>query len=78
MKTAVSIPDEVFAAAERLADQLGWSRSQLYSKALADFLASESESDPVTAALDRLADEQDTQAVRDSGRDLIESGLWEW
>lgn len=78
VKTAISIPDDVFAAAERLASQLGWSRSQLYSQAIADFLEKEAEDDPVTAALDRLADEQPTGAAHNSGRDLIESGLWEW
>ena len=38
MKTAVSIPDPVFAAAEDLAEKLGVSRSELYSRALASFL----------------------------------------
>ena len=32
MKTAISIPDEVFVAAEGLAERLGVSRSQLYLK----------------------------------------------
>jgi metal-responsive CopG/Arc/MetJ family transcriptional regulator len=39
MKTAVSIPDEVFAEAERLASELQTSRSQLYSRALQEFVA---------------------------------------
>jgi metal-responsive CopG/Arc/MetJ family transcriptional regulator len=34
MKTAISIPDDVFAAAERLARRLKKSRSELYSRAL--------------------------------------------
>jgi len=38
MKTAISIPDALFAAAERLAKQLGVSRSELFRKALGDFL----------------------------------------
>jgi metal-responsive CopG/Arc/MetJ family transcriptional regulator len=38
MKTAVSIPDPVFEAAERLAKRLGKSRSQLYAEALQAFL----------------------------------------
>ena len=37
MKTAVSIPDPVFKAAEELAKRLGASRSELYSRALEDF-----------------------------------------
>ncbi len=39
MKTAVSIPDDVFTSADTLADKLGVSRSQLYASALADYLA---------------------------------------
>lgn len=38
MKTAVSIPNPVFEAAEELARRLGVSRSELYARALADFL----------------------------------------
>jgi hypothetical protein len=38
MKTAVSIPDPVFDAAERLADRLGITRSELYQRALRHFL----------------------------------------
>ena len=39
MKTAISIPDDVFAAAEEAADRLGLSRSGLYARALAEFVA---------------------------------------
>ena len=39
MKTAISIPDEVFDAAEALAEELGMSRSELYSRAVADYVA---------------------------------------
>lgn len=34
MKTAISIPDPIFDAAEKLARRLGISRSQLYSTAI--------------------------------------------
>lgn len=40
MKTAISIPDPVFQAAEGLAQRLGISRSQLYSKAVSEFTKS--------------------------------------
>lgn len=39
MKTAISIPDELFEGADELADQLGMSRSELYSTAVAEYLA---------------------------------------
>jgi metal-responsive CopG/Arc/MetJ family transcriptional regulator len=38
MKTAISLPDSVFTEAEALAQQLGISRSELYSKALQSYL----------------------------------------
>jgi predicted transcriptional regulator len=38
MKVAVSIPDEVFAETEELAKRLGTSRSEIYSRALREFL----------------------------------------
>ena len=39
MKTAVSLPDDLFRLAEAAAHRLRVSRSQLYAKAIADFLA---------------------------------------
>jgi len=39
MKTAVSIPDEIFVRAEQLAEQTNRSRSRLYSDALGEYLA---------------------------------------
>lgn len=38
MKTAVSLPDELFRDAERLARRLGKSRSRLYRDALAEYV----------------------------------------
>jgi len=39
MKTAVSIPDEVFESAERLARRTKKSRSQVFSDALREYVA---------------------------------------
>jgi metal-responsive CopG/Arc/MetJ family transcriptional regulator len=39
MKTAISIPDNVYNSAEKLANRLGKSRSQLYTQALSSYLA---------------------------------------
>jgi metal-responsive CopG/Arc/MetJ family transcriptional regulator len=38
MKTAVSVPDDLFRLAEATARRLRVSRSQLYAKAIAEFL----------------------------------------
>lgn len=80
MKTAVSIPDELFRRADRFAQVTGRSRSQLYADALAAFL-DEVVGDPITAALndfhgDARADDGEL-GVR-AGRALIVSGDWEW
>jgi metal-responsive CopG/Arc/MetJ family transcriptional regulator len=53
MKTAVSIPDEVFEEAEALAGELKTSRSELYSRALREFAARHAP-DRVTEALDEV------------------------
>jgi metal-responsive CopG/Arc/MetJ family transcriptional regulator len=39
MKTAISLPDHVFTAADALAKKLGVSRSRLYATALAEYVA---------------------------------------
>jgi len=39
MKTAISLPDQLFASADALARRLGISRSQLFATALAEYLA---------------------------------------
>jgi hypothetical protein len=39
MKTAISIPDPVFEAAEKLAARTGMSRSELYATAVAEYMA---------------------------------------
>ena len=53
MKVAVSIPDEIFAETEYLAKRLKSSRSELYSRALGEFLRRHAP-DRVTAAMDEV------------------------
>jgi metal-responsive CopG/Arc/MetJ family transcriptional regulator len=38
MKTIISLPDQVFAEAESLARELGFSRNQLYAEAIKSYL----------------------------------------
>jgi len=56
MKTAVSIPDDVFAGAERLARRTKKSRSQLFSDALKEYVARHAPED-ITDAMDRVCAE---------------------
>jgi metal-responsive CopG/Arc/MetJ family transcriptional regulator len=55
MKTAISLPDHVFREAERYAHRTKRTRSQLYSEALAEYLARHS-SEAVTAAMNSVVD----------------------
>ena len=56
MKTAVSIPDDVFQQAERLARRTETSRSALYARALAEYVARHTPEE-VTDAMNRICDE---------------------
>lgn len=56
MKTAISIPDDLYRSAERASARLGLTRSELYRRALALFLSRHDER-AVTAALDRVYDD---------------------
>jgi metal-responsive CopG/Arc/MetJ family transcriptional regulator len=56
MKTAVSLPDEVFRAAERQARRVKKSRSQLYAEALSEYLARHAP-DEVTDAMNRVIEQ---------------------
>ncbi len=39
MKTAISIPDDIFITADRLAKRLSMSRSELYTRAVQQYMA---------------------------------------
>ena len=52
MKTAVSIPDDIFERAERLARLRQLSRSEVYATALDEYVARNAH-DEVTAAMNR-------------------------
>ncbi len=55
MKTAVSIPDDVFEEAEALAQRAKRSRSDVYARALSEYVARHAP-DRVTEAMDRALD----------------------
>ncbi len=59
VKTAISLPDQLFRRAEALAKQLGIPRSQLYARALGEFLAAHA-GEHVTAALDAVYEGTDS------------------
>jgi metal-responsive CopG/Arc/MetJ family transcriptional regulator len=78
MKTAVSIPDDVFERAERFARQARRSRSDLYSAALREYVARHAPDD-VTDAMNRVCDgvPKETDAlVVSAGRRILERTEW--
>jgi metal-responsive CopG/Arc/MetJ family transcriptional regulator len=56
MKVAVSIPDDVFEEAEGLARRLKASRSEVYSRALSEFLGRHAP-EQITERMNRVAED---------------------
>jgi metal-responsive CopG/Arc/MetJ family transcriptional regulator len=78
MKTAVSIPNDVFEGAERLARRSKKSRSRLFSDALREYLARHTP-DGVTEAMNRACAEIGQEAdpfVSSAGRRVLERSEW--
>ena len=78
MKTAVSIPDDVFEGAERLARRSKKSRSRLFSDALREYVARHAPED-VTNAMDRACAELQTptdEFVSAAARRILEKSEW--
>jgi metal-responsive CopG/Arc/MetJ family transcriptional regulator len=67
VKTAVSIPDPLFRAADRLARRLGVSRSELYARALERLVDDETTED-VTRSLDAVYATEDSRLDPDLAR----------
>jgi metal-responsive CopG/Arc/MetJ family transcriptional regulator len=78
MKTAVSIPEEIFAPAERLARRMKKSRSRLYSEALREYVARHA-AEEVTEAMNRVCDklgEAKDPFVSSAARCTLERSEW--
>jgi predicted transcriptional regulator len=79
MKTAISIPDDVFEGAERLARRTKKSRSQLYSDAVKEYVARHAPED-VTDDMDRVCADLGRPAVDkfvlSAARRILERSEW--
>lgn len=78
MKTAVSVPDDVFQAAERHAHRAHKSRSQLYAEALSEYLTRHAP-DEITEAMNEVIDalpDQTDRFVTASARRVLEQTEW--
>jgi len=78
MKTAVSIPDELFHRADELARKRGKSRSQVYQEALAEYLLRRDEQS-ITDSLNEVVDEVGTEVdpwLAEASRQTLERSEW--
>ena len=78
MKVAVSIPDDVFAEAEALAKRLKASRSEIYSRALGEFIghhAPERVTDLMNEVVNEAGGEPDTFSVA-AARRVMKKTEW--
>lgn len=78
MKTAVSIPDDVFEKVERFARRAKRSRSEVFSAALREYIARHAP-DEVTDAINRATDEiggQHDEFVAAAARRVLEKTEW--
>ena len=78
MKTAVSIPDELFRRADALARSLGKSRSQVYREALAEYLLRR-DSQSITSMLDGVVSELAAEPdpwLAEASRRMLERTEW--
>ena len=71
MKTAISLPDPLFEAAEQLARELGKSRSQLYAEALREYLEKRRDED-ITRRLNEIYDAEPELAELDPVLDALQ------
>ena len=78
MKRAISIPDDVFEEAERLAQRTKRSRSQLFSDALKEYLARHT-TDDATEAMSRVCAEVGVgtdEFTASAARDILKQVEW--
>ncbi len=79
MKTAVSVPDDVFQDAERYAKRTRKSRSQLYAEALSEHLtrhAPDEVTEGMNLVIDQLGDTGTDPFVTGAARRVLTSVEW--
>jgi metal-responsive CopG/Arc/MetJ family transcriptional regulator len=78
MRTTVSLPDDLFSAAESLARRLGVGRSELFAMALAEFVARHSEEE-ITSRLNQIYTIEDSRLepiLHEAQRRSLGSDCW--
>jgi len=78
MKVAVSIPDPIFEAAEKLAKQRHMPRSQLFAEALEAYLAAR-DTQAITASLNEIYSKESSaleEGLQQAQYDSIDHEAW--
>lgn len=78
MKTAISLPDDVFKEAERFAHRSRKTRSQLYAEAIAEYLARHAPDD-ITERMNRVWDRlsaEETEFTTEAARQTFSKESW--
>jgi metal-responsive CopG/Arc/MetJ family transcriptional regulator len=78
MKIAISLPDDLFESADELADRLGLSRSELYARAMAEYVAKH-QSEDITTRLNALYGDEPSgvdPAIRRAQARSVSSSEW--
>ncbi len=78
MKTAISLPNDLFATADAYARRSQCSRSELYARALREYLERHDQ-DQITVQLDTVCAEVDTRLAPEfarAARRLLENDRW--
>ena len=78
MKTAVSIPDDVFEKVERLARRARKSRSEVFSAALREYVARHAP-DEITESINEVCDKLGDQSepfLRTAAQRVLEKAEW--
>lgn len=76
MKTAISIPDEVFRKGERLAKRRKISRSELYAIALAELLAAEPKDDLTRAYDSAFSETEKDSFLAEAAHRMLAAVTW--
>jgi hypothetical protein len=79
MKTAVSLPDDLFRAAERYAKRMRKPRSQLYAQALTEYLARhtpEEVTEAMNRVVERLGESAPDPFLAGAVRQVLEQTEW--
>jgi metal-responsive CopG/Arc/MetJ family transcriptional regulator len=79
MKTAISLPDKLFQAAEQYAERTRKSRSQIFAAAMAEYLARHAPDEVTEAmnqALERLGEPEPDPFLGAVARTALERSEW--